>query len=300
MGLGHAGSVNQIRTNGAVLVAGAAVLLLSLAILPLTGHGLVSGSSDAGIGGQPLWMLVLPLLAGTVLTLAIPPKSVDFATVTGPRRVLVHRMWLLVGLAVLFPLVIGVGGLGQSGWYLILKVGLFLLVPVVAFRFIRDKDQPAKQPRWFPRTALPWLAPIPVIAVWALLTFVGPLAGPIPTIQQYPDPVYVAVAAVLSLLTASIGEEIFYRYLLQSHVEAVFGRWIGILVSALLFAMMHVPTHGGGEAGWVVVAAAISIQGVGGVFLGLLWARYRNIWANFTVHAMINGLPIVLYFLSLS
>jgi membrane protease YdiL (CAAX protease family) len=294
------GSVIHSRTNNSVaLLVGAAIFLLSLAILPLTGHGLVSGSADAGVGGQQLWMLVLPLVAGIALTLAIPPRSPDFATVTGPRPVLVRRMWLLVGLAVLFPLVIGIGGLGGSGWYLILKVVLFLLVPVVAFRFIRDRNQPARQPRWFPRTTLPWLAPIPVIAVWALLTFVGPFAAPVPTLQQYPDPGYVAIAAVLSLLTASIGEEVFYRYLLQSHVEAVFGRWIGIVVSALLFAMMHLPTHGGDEAGWIVVATAISIQGVGGVFLGLLWARYRNIWANFVVHAMINGLPVVLYFIAL-
>ncbi|WP_344315130.1 type II CAAX endopeptidase family protein [Fodinicola feengrottensis] len=283
-----------------VVTVGAAVFLLSLIMLPLTGHANVTGSSDAGAPTQPLWMVVLPLAVGAVLALLIPPRPRESHQLTGPRSVVLRRMGLLVGLAVLFPLVIGVGGLGHSGWYLILKMALLLLVPAVAFRFLRDKNQPAKLPRWFPRSRLPWLAPIPVIAGWALLTYVGPLAAPVPTIQQYPDPVYVAIAAVLTFLTASVAEEIFYRYLLQTHIEAIFGQWAGIIVSALLFALMHVPTHGGGGAPWVVVATAVSIQGVGGAFLGLLWARYCNIWASIAVHTMINGLPVVLYFFTLS
>ncbi len=235
-------------------------------------------------------MLLVPVLAGTAVALVIPLRT---PAVAEPRSV--ARTWLLVGLAVLFPLLVGIGSLGDSILYLALKVLMFVVVPVVAFRFIRDD---VRQPRIVPRTRWQWLAPVPAIAVWASLAYATPLAPAVPTLKDYPDPAYVAVAAVSTFLTASVGEEIFYRYFLQTHLEAVAGRSTGIAVAALLFALMHVPTHGSGPA-WVIVATAVALQGVTGVFLGVLWSRYRNLWANIVVHAMLNGVGVVLYFVSL-
>lgn len=282
------------KSSWLLIVAAAAIFVASVVILPLTGHGLVSASADGGIGRQ-LWMLLLPPVAGIVLALAIPPRAPATTAVVGPRSTISRRSWLLVGLAVLFPLMVGIGSLGDSILYMALKVVLFIVVPLVAFRFMRDG---VTQPQLLPRTRWQWLAPVPVIVAWAVLAYATPLAPAVPTLKDYPDPAFVAVVAFLTFLTASVGEEVFYRYFLQSHLEAWLGRWAAIAVSALLFALMHVPTHGSGAA-WVIVATAVALQGVTGVFLGVLWARYRNLWANIAVHGMLNGVGVVLYFISL-
>ena len=47
------------------------------------------------------------------------------------------------------------------------------------------------------------------------------------------------------------------------------------------------------------LAVLVAVQGTMGLFLGLLWWRYRNIAANIVLHLIVNGWPVVAYLLSL-
>ncbi|PNI07159.1 hypothetical protein CXX84_17505 [Arthrobacter sp. AFG7.2] len=87
---------------------------------------------------------------------------------------------------------------------------------------------------------------------------------------------------------AGVGEEIFYRYWLQTRAEASLGRWGGIVLATLLFALMHVGSRTSLGLG-VEVAAAIVVQGSFGLLLAYLWARYRNIWLAIITHVFANG-----------
>lgn len=60
--------------------------------------------------------------------------------------------------------------------------------------------------------------------------------------QELPDPVTLAVASLITLLTAGVLEEVFYRAWLQTRLEVLLGTWPAILISSLLFAAIHV-TH---------------------------------------------------------
>lgn len=47
-----------------------------------------------------------------------------------------------------------------------------------------------------------------------------------------------AVVALITALTAGVGEELFSRRWLQTRLEAALGGWPGILVASLVFAFM--------------------------------------------------------------
>ncbi|WP_342775101.1 CPBP family intramembrane glutamic endopeptidase [Nonomuraea diastatica] len=120
---------------------------------------------------------------------------------------------------------------------------------------------------------------------WFLLAEVSPLSPPLT--QQLPDPLTLAIGSLITLLTASVLEEFFYRAWLQTRLEALYGRWPAILASALLFAAMHV-SHINPEAIGVGIASVVAAQGMFGLMQGYLWARYRNIWVIILIHTIVN------------
>jgi uncharacterized protein len=97
---------------------------------------------------------------------------------------------------------------------------------------------------------------------------------------------------LLTFLTASVLEEIFYRALLQTRLEALLGRWPAITATALLFAAMHTHRIGAGPLA-ETVAVVLVFNGGFGLFLGYLWARYRNIWSLVVTHGAVNSLTLL-------
>lgn len=103
------------------------------------------------------------------------------------------------------------------------------------------------------------------------------------------------LAAAVTALTVGVDEEVFYRYWLQSRLEALAGRWTGILAAALLFALMHVVSHSAGLTPDLAVTTVVAVQGVTGPVLGCLWSRCRRLWACVLVHVALNGTLVVLH-----
>ena len=82
---------------------------------------------------------------------------------------------------------------------------------------------------------------------------------------------------------------------MQSRLEALAGRWTGILAAALLFALMHVVSHSAGLTPDLAVTTVVAVQGVTGLVLGYLWSRCRRLWACVLVHVALNGTLVVLH-----
>ncbi|GGM95099.1 hypothetical protein GCM10010106_49850 [Thermopolyspora flexuosa] len=261
------------------LAAGLAVFVLAYGYLLATGNTAISVSRDPGAAKASLWSAILPPLAAIVLTWAVSPRARVPLPLAGlpPGRV-AREAWALVGAAVVMALA---APFAQGGLYPLAKLLLLLIVPLVAFRLTRGTGEKAR--------AIPapvtWLAPLPAVAAWFLLSQVGPLA--IPLTRQLPDPVTLAVGSLLTFLTASLLEEVFYRAWLQTRLEVRYGRWPAIVAQALLFAAMHSGrvTSDGILLG---LATIVAFQGVFGLMLGHLWARYRNFWAIVFVHTVTN------------
>ncbi|MBB3728966.1 CPBP family intramembrane glutamic endopeptidase [Nonomuraea dietziae] len=259
---------------------GLAAFVVAYATLILTGNTEIRMSADPGAAGVTLWATLLPPLAAIILARLVPPRvppPQPLAELPRPRLVTESRM--LVAAALVFPLAVLLVGRGLL--YPVVKVAILLVVPLVGFRLLR-KGGPAARSMPAPVT---WLAPLPAVLTWFLLAEVSPLSPPLT--QQLPDPVTLAVGSLITLLTASVLEEIFYRGWLQTRLEALYGTWPGILVTSLLFAAMHV-SHIRPDAIGIGLASVVAAQGLFGLMQGCLWARYRNIWVIILIHVVVN------------
>lgn len=279
----------RLVTARAVTAGGALLFLAAPAYLLLSGNDEVTTSSDPGAPSMSLWAVLVPLVAGLVLALLMPPHGLGLeAPVERPSR----ETWVMLGAAVAFPVIAGVivlAGVPNGGWYALLKLVVLLAVPLTALLLMR-KSGPPKQ-KW--HGAGRWLWPLPAVVVWAYLEYFSPLRGPALDPADYPDLVETAIIATLTFLTASVLEEVFYRRWLQTRLESRLGSVAGVLLASLLFAAMHVPTHHPHADPLANVAGVITFQGVFGLFMGVLWTRYRNIWIVIAVHAVTNSAPLI-------
>ncbi len=113
----------------------------------------------------------------------------------------------------------------------------------------------------------------------------------------------VPLVYLLLLLEVGLVEEFFFRVLLQSRLAL----WLrsevgGIVVMALLFGLAHAPglyyrsgatqEAVGTHPSWLMaIGYSIVITSVAGFFLGVLWARTRNLLLLMIVHAAGDFIP---------
>ncbi|WP_176126559.1 type II CAAX endopeptidase family protein [Mycobacterium sp. D16R24] len=272
-----------------------AVLLFTIAIggLVITGHTVVRFSSDEAAEPYPLWKPLTSSLIVLLLTRLVPVRlpAIDPLADIGPER-LTREVWVLVGAALAFPALVvaaAATGIPRDAVYSPIKVLMFLVVPLLAFRIFRGGVPQEPKARWaarLDRTRL--LAPIIPVVAWIVLARLGPLAPPAIPLASLPDPLTIAVASLITLLTASVLEEVFYHGYLQTRLESLVGRWPAIATSSVLFAAMHIASHVQVNTVAVDLATIVAVQGTFGVMQGYLWSRYRNIWAPIAIHIAVN------------
>ncbi|MFY1699649.1 MULTISPECIES: CPBP family intramembrane glutamic endopeptidase [unclassified Solwaraspora] len=272
---------------GLAVIGGAPLWLLA------TGRTEVTTSADAEASPVPVLAVLLPLAVGIALTRLVPPRLPTMRPAPADARAAIARQALgLAAIAVAFAVAALLLGPG-SVWYGPVKVALLL---GGAWWVVRAWPAPPPGGREH-RRALParwyWPGPVPAVAAWAWLAYYSPLAGPadLSGYRAY-DPAVLVTAMVLTFLTASVLEEVFYRLLLQTRWEALYGHWPAITATALLYAAMHTHRLGDGPAG-DTVAVVLMFNGGLGLFLGYLWSRYRNIWAIVAVHGAVNSLTLL-------
>ena len=278
-----------MRTR-ALTVTGLALLVGAPIVLLLSGRTSLATSADAEAAAVPLAAVVVPYLVGLVLIRLVPPALPMLEP--GADAAVRRQIPWLAGLALVFPAV----ALVAPDWlYPIAKVLILLCGAWLVLRRF-----PAPSPARAHRERLPrrWyrLGPLVVILVWGYLFFYSPLAGRDLAGYEDWDKVTLAVVALYTFLTASVLEEIFYRVILQTRLEARWGRWPAITATALLFTAMHVHRYADGSFVDVTLLILTSNGGLG-LFAGYLWSRYRNVWALIVVHGAINALGLLPLFL---
>lgn len=197
---------------------------------------------------------------------------------------------------------LGAADFSQDFWYVIpFKIGLLLVVPVVAFLMHGDRVS-ALLPGWkaSPRPILRiFLAYILGVAV--NFTHVRGIVG---AYHNFPGPelvLRIGLALVLPFLMAGLPEEFFFRGVLQTRLERIWGRLPAILVTTLLFTAWHLPTrfllaHGAeGQAGNIVsilLGTGIPVAVVG-LIISWMWDRNRNLPLLIALHTGIDTLPVL-------
>jgi membrane protease YdiL (CAAX protease family) len=87
----------------------------------------------------------------------------------------------------------------------------------------------------------------------------------------------------LLFMIQPLAEEVIMRSFLQNQVHRYFGAWPGLIVSGLIFGLLHV---GNNAFTWM---AGLEIV-LGGLLMGQLYLYSQNIWAPFAMHASWNFL----------
>lgn len=240
----------------------------------------------------------------------VPTAALRFSDLAGETRWLLGFTLLYVlasfatGLAIArYPMPIwGATDFLQDAWYaVVFKFGLLLVVPVWVFarRGYRARDL-AFGWRASPRS----LAVVVACYALGVVVNLGRLNEIHAAFAAHPPVEACARAGIgmsLAFLQAGLPEEIVYRGLLQTRLEAARGRAMAIAVSVALFVAWHLPTrfllaHGvEGEAGnaMSVVLGTGAPVGLVGLMLALAWDRHRNLPALIAAHGGIDTIPIV-------
>lgn len=123
-----------------------------------------------------------------------------------------------------------------------------------------------------------------LVVTWLRGRAPDPIAhGALREIVFSPDPWKWALAAA-AVLGAPLVEEVVYRGCVQTAaVKALGGRWRGIVLTSVLFALVHM----GGQAS--VPAHALVTLGVLGLALGVVYERSGGLAAPVAMHALFNA-----------
>jgi len=182
--------------------------------------------------------------------------------------------------------------------YLLLANAIAMLVFTCVAAFIlrmrgaswRDLGFRDPKPREGLRLAcVTWVIIVPpLLALAAFLDqFVEPYSHPIIEFLQADKSVW-SIALVLgaAVVAAPIAEEFFFRRILQGWLEIKFGDW-AVVVSAFCFGLAHL----GQGLGWVPLIGF-------GVAAGYLARRRGTILPSIVLHALFNGLSVLLLVVS--
>lgn len=265
----------------------AAVFLLAAAVTTVRNpQGLVP-SADPGYAPVPVPLLLVPAALTIALVLVLPRGRGSARPVPRRPRSLRGELVALVALVLAFPLLVPL--LPRPEDYVLLKAALFLLLPPLGLRIaarIRGASLDLRRP------AVRWWIPLLPALVLGVLSTVGPFSTGAPA--SWPPLAVLLVGATATAITAGLGEELMYRRLLQTRLEAVLGPRAGLLGASLLFGLMHAFSHGEGAL-WENVLQVIALQGTTGIALGMLWQRWRRLEVCVLAHVLLNGLGVLLH-----
>ncbi|MGP9611827.1 lysostaphin resistance A-like protein [Brachybacterium sp. AOP42-B2-9] len=248
-------------------------------------------SADPGYVPMAVPLLLVPAGLAIVLALLLPAGSGDSSAIVRRQPRAATESAGLIGLAAGFLLLVPVLPLPED--YVLLKFAMFLLIPGLVLGVGKRRRGSSVR---IPRPQVPrWVLILPVL-VLGVLSSIGPFSPGMPS--SWPPLPMLIIAATATAVTAGIGEEVLFRRLLQTRLEALAGPWTGILAASLLFGLMHVFSHGDGPL-WVNAAQVIALQGTTGIALGVIWSRWRRLWPCVLAHILLNGFAVLLHLLSL-
>ncbi len=217
--------------------------------------------------------------------------------------VYVGAAWCTARLILAWPApLMGAADLTYQTWYVFLfKIVGLLIIPGLSLRALgyRFRDIAGPHP-WSPLTIM--AAAIGYGLGFSLnLGHVSHIRAAIEGGALGDVPLRMALGIALPLLSAGIPEELFFRGLLQTRLEAWKGRIVAILLSNSLFTAWHLPTRYLLARGVEGTAGDFVSVGLGtgvpvfivGLILSLLWDRHRKLVPLIAAHWGVDTLPAV-------
>ncbi|WP_194165537.1 CPBP family intramembrane glutamic endopeptidase [Oceanobacillus sp. CFH 90083] len=279
------GKYHWVVYTGFILIGAAAVWII------IQNSGMIQTSADHDMT-IPFWHNWVISGVLVLLIAVLGKSSQNNPFIHANKKMLIQQTGILTAAALLF--VVGlliVPNENVFTYFPVFKIVLFLIVPIMMFNLYTEKNPHYKD--LTKKTSFlkdnQWFYPLLITVAWIVLYFFSPVA--MPQAPEYETGLYMLIiGAFLSFLINSVLEELFYRVWLQTRLEALLGTWPAIMVTALLWAVWHMAIQGGISPD-IAFSNVLVNQGVMGLFLGFLWAKYRNVWVLIIIHGLIN-LPL--------
>ena len=183
-----------------------------------------------------------------------------------------------------------------------LGLGLALGVPALASRKLVSKETLGLHR--LPTVAdvgigimsiLPYLV-LSGIVLWfgmEVLNIINPEVGQQIPFQNLSLRIEYVVAFITLVIMAPLAEEILFRGYFLGRLSEKTGKWVAMLITALVFGLMHLPAFS--ETGIVLQWSAAIDTFAMGIVVGALRNLSGSIWAGVVLHALKNG--VAFYFL---
>lgn len=267
----------------------AVLIAVAIVWLWVAGDGRVRPSADSP-ATVPVWQLwVAPAVGIVALMLTPNPASRREQEPVPPPRSAGGKTLVLVVLAIAFIITMAVANTLKPAdfgpIYLVSKIVLLVFVPLLVLRGTRFTSTPS--PRQRQRVGA-W--PLVPITCWFVTAYATPLAPQLNAAQAElaDDLATLAIVLVVGFVLNAVIEEVFYRRWLQTRVETVLGHTSGILWATVLWALWHIGLQSIGRLD-LDLSAVLAGHAMAGIFLGMLWSRYRRMWPILLVHGLLNA-----------
>lgn len=281
LGVGLVGFLAGSNLAGSVMfVVGA--LLLSIGLIAGAGSQAIERQArDAPWGGPSPWLLFAVTLPVTYLATVVVGGPLAVANVRLDRPLVELLLVILQGaifVGLVRFLVVGTGALSWTG------MG-------IGWRAGRSLDDLG----WGALIAGPVILLTIVLAnVLVALTHVAP-DSPLPPTGTATG---LALHLVAGAMVAPVAEEILFRGVATTAWVRSLGARAGIVRGAVLFAFAHIVSIllGGSDAGQTLTLAFVAFVGRLPIALALGWVYVRrgSLWSSIGLHAVFNGVLIVL------
>jgi membrane protease YdiL (CAAX protease family) len=124
------------------------------------------------------------------------------------------------------------------------------------------------------------------------LTAESPYEGIEPTVTLIENPLFIPLFLAVLVVGASISEELVFRRTLIPMLErrGLGQAWV-LIISSVVFSLQHTPADLSASLGFAIIHLFGTMSG--GLILGYLYLRTRNILWPILLHALINGASAV-------
>ena len=170
-------------------------------------------------------------------------------------------------------------------------IGYLIIFIYIAAIIIHDKVKPSELGSRFNNIILL----IPILLALTLPSFIlNLIIWPSVGSTLLGGDKYPLTQTLYMYLVVGFGEEISFRVIFQTFMERRFGSQRGIVLTSLLFAICHIPSH---FLGYGLFLGSFSIMLVfyGSLLFGYVWHRTRNLWVISGAHMLNNSNATIIY-----
>ncbi|MFP8957426.1 CPBP family intramembrane glutamic endopeptidase [Natrialbaceae archaeon A-CW3] len=285
--------------------------LCSLGVVVLAGYALNQGingtTSIPVIGGTVPAVFVAFLAAAVGIGIAFAEYgSVSVVgltrrvALTGHLSLLALVAWLVAlfaGQLLVVPFELTFGSLTENQFIAVSQIGFAVGTGAIAVGYVRatGRDWSFFDLRWPTLRQVGWIVGgiglifLTNIALSILYTSSGVEGAEhsaTQAAQQNPELLYVMIPA--SILIVGPFEELLYRNVIQKSMYGVFSRWGALLVSSVIFAVIHVAAYATAGAGAIMASLAV-VFGLS-LVLGTVYLLTENIVVPAIIHGIYNAI----------